>query len=124
VSRRPSTPTSPPTSTSSTSAPTGIKILAALNVIGALLALGIIGRVLSIDHPLAGVLGLGLLLFIAAGLVFTYGLVTMQYWGWAGTLAFNGLGALLELVSADIIGLIVSGIIIFYLLSVADEYEK
>jgi hypothetical protein len=122
VSRRPSTQTGPPTSNSGQSAPTGIKILAALNVLGALLALGLVGTILSADHPLAEVLGIGVVLFVVAGLVFTYGLVTMQYWGWVGTLAFNCLGAALDLFQGNILGLLVSGVIIVYLLSVVDRY--
>lgn len=56
--------------------------------------------------------------------MFTYGLLTLQYWGWLGTIAFNALSALLDLVTFDILGVIVSGIIIFYLLNVEDVYQN
>ncbi|WP_255149472.1 hypothetical protein [Halorarius halobius] len=103
-------------------APLGIKILAVLNVIGALLALIPIGMLFGVSHPLGPIAGVLLLGFVAAGLVFTYGLVTMQYWGWLGTVVFNGLGLVLDLAMGDLLGLLVGGGILLYLLSKGDLY--
>lgn len=115
---------------SSRDVPTGIKIIAALNVIGALLALPVIGRILSQDHRLAGVIAIGVSILILAGLVVTYGLLTLEWWGWAGSLAFNGLAVFLGLGrSAAQMGdtgvtVLISGAIIFYLLTVGDHYSR
>lgn len=103
--------------------PLGIKILAGLNVVGALFALALVGRVFAFDHALAPVLGVALLGAIGAGLFFTYGLLTLKYWGWAGTVAFSGLGILVNLFAGNVVPVLVNGIVIAYLAKQRELYE-
>lgn len=86
--------------------PTGIKILAVLNVFGALLALVPIRRLFALSHPLAPVAGVLLLVFVGAGLVFT------------------AISVVLDLVTADLLGLIVSAAIVYYLFENEDLYRQ
>jgi hypothetical protein len=78
----------------------------------------------AVSDPLATGAGVLSLLFVGAGLVFTYGLVTLQYWGWLGTAAFTVVGLLLALVGFDILGLLVRGLVLYYLFSKKHLYES
>ncbi|MFC7177739.1 hypothetical protein [Halosegnis marinus] len=105
------------------SPPLGIWLLAGLNVIGVLFALPLVGRLLGANDPAVVALAAGLSLLLVAGLVFTYGLVTIAYWGWVGTLVVNVLGALLDLLTFDVLGLLVSALVVAYLFAVHDRYD-
>ena len=104
--------------------PLGIVVLAVLNVLGALLALVPIGRLFALSDPVATGAGVFLLLFAGAGLVVTYGLVTLQYWGWFGTAAFTVEGLVLSLASFDVLGLLIRGLVLYYLFSKKHLYES
>ncbi len=122
--------------------PTGVTILAVLQLLnsalGLLLSLGVLllgGLVISgmgAENSGEAVAIGGVLLFLAIfflifsliGLIMGYGLWTLRAWAWLGTLIFQGIGILAHIVTlfagdlsgGSVMGLVISGVIINYLL--------
>jgi hypothetical protein len=73
-----------------------------------------------------GLLLVGLLLFAlnAGQLYVLVGLVGLKPWAWTWALILYGLAALIDLVTVDILNFIITLVIIVYLFSKADYYDK
>ena len=113
----------PPSSQTRKSAPLGIKLICILGVIAAILTLFVSFRLLGTGGPLAS-LGLLFIVLTFAYLVVIYGLWTVQPWGWTWGMLVFGFGALMDLFQLDIIGLLISIVIIGYLFSKKDYYRS
>ena len=108
---------------STTQRPLGITILAVLAAIGGVL--GLFGGIVSFaGYPISGVLGL---LLAIAYLAFAYGAWTLQPWAWMIGIVVVGLAVILTIVNffiypgygiiSLILGLLVPGIILYYLMT-------
>jgi hypothetical protein len=101
----------------------GVLLIAGLNVIGAVLVLPLLGRLWGTGDLVAMALSAVVAAVILVGLVLTYGLVTMRHWGWIGTILFNVVGGIVNLVTANLGSLLVSAVIVAYLVHVEERYE-
>jgi hypothetical protein len=110
-------------STARDSAPLGIYIIA---IIGGIVSLFGFFLTLMIMGQGGGLVLVGLFLFAlnAGQLYVLVGLVRLEPWAWTWALFLYGLGALIDLVTVDFLGLIIGLVIIVYLVSKADYYEK
>jgi uncharacterized membrane protein (DUF2068 family) len=121
--------------------PTGVTILAVLQIIGGLLSLlfglsGLLfgGAMVATDAaeatgapldmgPVMMTVGIASVIIGLIGLIAGYGLFTLQGWGWLMAIVFAAANVLRNLVSlvqginvpGAIIGIVVSGLIIYYL---------
>ncbi|TFH39721.1 MAG: hypothetical protein E4G94_10675 [ANME-2 cluster archaeon] len=103
----------------------GTALIATLYAIGGLSFIISAIKVSSMDPAvysdflrLAGVDGamLGFLVFRGIlGFALAYGIWNMTKWGWTATLIISGIGLVVGIISINIIGLIISSIIIWYL---------
>ena len=102
--------------------PLGITVLCLLGFVGTFFSFfGMLGA-MGGGGPFA-VLGLfGLALVVAKGVVL-YGLWTLQYWGYKWAVILYGLSALLDLVSLNLLALIIDVLIVVYLMSKADHFR-
>lgn len=105
------------------SAPLGIYIIAILG--GFVCLLGFL-PILAIMAQGGGAFLLGVILFglNAAQLYVLVGLVNLQPWAWTWALILYGLTALMDLVTVDILGLLITLVILGYLFSKAEYYGK
>lgn len=109
--------------------PLGITIICLLGFLNAismiLIGLGLVGvaSLAGLTGTVVGsvISGLGItggLAFLVLGIltfVIVYGLWEMQKWAWSWTIFFEGLAFILSLLSGNVIGVIISGIIVAYL---------
>lgn len=106
---------------SADTAPLGIKIICVVfglvSVFGLFPSLGILfhGRVFA---PI----GILLLAYFIGLLVVLYGLWTLQSWAWPWALVFLGTDALIKLVTVNVLGLLISFIVLVYIVSKEDHY--
>ncbi|WEL17218.1 Uncharacterized membrane protein, DUF2068 [Halorhabdus sp. SVX81] len=111
-----------PSSQSKDDVPLGIIVIAVLGlivtVLGSLGALGMLAQ--SGGSVAVGLLVLGM---SGAQLLVLLGLLALEPWAWTWGLVLFGFGALMDLVELDIVSLIISLAIIFYLISKADYYR-
>ncbi|MCU4802808.1 hypothetical protein OB920_20810 [Halobacteria archaeon HArc-gm2] len=103
-----------PTATSSQPAPPlGIKIVCVLAAVGA--AFGLLGSLVMLAAaPLLGVLALAL---TTAQAVTVYGLWHLRSWAWWAGLVVYGLGGLSHLADLNVVGFLVSALVVGYLLA-------
>lgn len=108
---------------STDSAPLGIYVIAFLGGIVSLLAF--LPILTLIGHG-GGALLVGLVLFAlnAAQLYVLVGLVGLKPWAWTWALVLYGLNAAIQLFSGEIIGFVVALVIVVYLFTKADYYER
>lgn len=102
--------------------PLGVTILCVLGFIGVFFSFfGMLGA-MGHGGPLAiaGLLGLALVVGKAAVL---YGLWTLQKWGHTWAVVVYCLAAILDLVSLNILAVIIDALIVAYLLSKADHFR-
>ena len=102
--------------------PTGVTILAVLELIGSVVYIGfgafmgaLGGMMGTVDGWAAGLIsavfvGLGLV-----GFVMAWGLLKGKTWAWTITLILTVIGLIISIPSFNIIGLIINGIILYYL---------
>ncbi|VVB59990.1 Uncharacterised protein [uncultured archaeon] len=115
--------------------PLGVTILSILGFIGAglLVLLGIAMVGLGSMMSYAGMLGVlfgGLgafagIFILVLGIVefvINYGLWNMKKWAWTVTLILEGIGLLSSLASLSILGIIISGVIVWYLWTKKDLF--
>jgi len=110
-------------SPSKDSAPLGVYIIAFLGGIVSLL--GFL-PILMIMGQGGGLFLVGLLLFAlnVGQLYVLVGLVGLKPWAWTWALILYGITALIDLVTVDILNFIITLVIIVYLFSKADYYDK
>ena len=106
------------------SAPLGVKIIAALGILG-----GIIGLFGSFGFAMFGglagvVLGLFFAAFSVGVIVVNASLLSLKRWAWKAAIALNGLGAVLDLFTLDVLGLVISLVILAYLYSREEYFYK
>lgn len=106
------------------SAPLGVKIIAALGILG-----GIIGLFGSLGFTMfGGIVGVVLALFFAAFsvgvIVVNASLLTLKRWAWKAAIALNGLAAILDLFTLDILGVVISLVLVAYLYSKEEYFYK
>lgn len=98
-------------------APLDIKLYAVLNVVGApLIGLIVVDSLTATVEPLVALFVLAVLAVVGVNFLFLYGLLTLQPWGWIGSLAVHSLGAVIALISANVQGTVIAGLVVFYLL--------
>jgi len=91
--------------------PLGVSIICVLGGLGALL--GILGGVVVLGtNPL---LGMFTLVVSAGQLVAVVGLWGLHTWGWTLAVALYGISALLDLITVDPLGVVISTLIVLYL---------
>lgn len=99
--------------------PLGVKIICIVGAIGvAFTLLG--GLILLGEVPLLG------LVFFALAAAYAYvltGLWRMERWAWMWGLVLYGLGVLFDLLTANVIGMVISIIVVVYLIAIEDEFE-
>jgi len=95
------------------SPPLGIKIICVLGALGG--GLGLFGSLVLLGaSPLVGLFAL---VISIAQLIVVVGLWNLRSWAWSLALVVYGLGALGDVLEGDILGLLISLIVIGYLLS-------
>jgi len=100
-------------SSSQPSPPLGIKIICVLGALGGIF--GLLGSLVMLGaSPL---LGLFALVISAAQLVVVFGLWNLRSWAWTVAMVVYGLGALGDILGGNVVGLLISLIVIVYLLS-------
>ena len=105
------------------SAPLGIYVIAifggVVSLLGFFLTLMIMGQG-------GGLVLVGLFLFAlnVGQLYVLVGLVRLEPWAWTWSLFLYGLAAVIDLITVDILGFLIILVIIVYLISKADYYEK
>lgn len=118
----PSTRDRRPPNRRSSGRPLGVTILCVVGAIG--VVFGVIGSFGLIASggpgPILGLVALALTVGQGIALV---GLWSLQHWGYKWSLVFYGLSLLLDLVTADVLGVIISVLIIAYLVSKADHFR-
>ena len=103
-------------------APLGIIVIAVLGIIvtvfGLIAALGVVAQS-------GGPMLLGLFLVGLSGgqLLVLLGLLALKPWAWTWGLVLFGIGAFIDLMALNVVGLAVSLVIIVYLISKADYYQ-
>lgn len=98
-------------------APLDIKLYAALNVVGApLIGLIVVDNLTATVEPLSILFVLFVLALVGVNFLLVWGLLTLQWWGWAGSVGLHSLGALLAFLAIDLQGALVGGIVALYLL--------
>ncbi|SFR85980.1 hypothetical protein SAMN05216559_0159 [Halomicrobium zhouii] len=100
-------------SASQPSPPLGVKIIYVLAAIGCVL--GVVGSLILLSA--APLLGLVTLALTAAQFVTVYGLWHLRSWAWAAGLIVYGLSGLSQLLDLNLIGALVSFLVIGYLLT-------
>lgn len=106
------------------SAPLGVKIIAALGIIGGIL--GLVGSVgFTAFGGLAGVvLGLFFAAFSVVVIVVNASLLSLKRWAWKAAIALNGLGAVLDLLTLEVLGMVISLVVLVYLYSKEEYFYK
>jgi len=103
-------------------APTGIKIYCVLAALGGLyalvLSLGILGAGGSFT-----VLGLLVAALAVGYFVVIYGLWTLEPWGWTWGMILFTLDLLVDLLRADVVGVLISALLLAYLASKRSLYR-
>lgn len=114
-SRRVAPSTAGPTSSRP---PSGVVIICIVGAIG--VAFTLLGSLVALAA--SPILGLAFLA-LAAGYAFVLvGLWRLERWAWKWGLVLYGLGAFLDLLSANVIGLLISVLVVVYLLAIEDEF--
>jgi len=104
------------------SVPLGVVLLAALGIVtGVLQLLGGLGSFLS--GPLGFLGGTVGVVFAIGQIVTLVSLLRLRRWALTVTLLVIGVGALASLVSGQLLGLLLEGVVATYLLSVADRFD-
>lgn len=100
-------------SSSKPSTPLGIKIICVLGALG-----GVVGLFMSLvamgASPLLGLFGL---VISAAQLVVVHGLWNLRSWAFTVAIIVYGLSAVMDLLTANVLGLLISLIVVVYLVS-------
>ena len=105
-----------------TSAPLGIKIICVLGAIVTIFTFFISFRIMAAGGPFVS-LGLLFVFLGLAYLVVLYGLWTLQPWGWTWAMIVFIFGAIMDLVQVQILGLLISLVIIGYVYSKKELYR-
>ena len=105
-----------------TSAPLGIKIICVLGAIVTIFTFFISFRIMTAGGPFVS-LGLLFVFLGLAYLVVLYGLWTLQPWGWTWAMIVFIFGAIMDLVQVQILGLLISLVIIGYVYSKKELYR-
>lgn len=102
--------------------PLGITLLCVLASLGVVVGfLGSLGLMAAGGPgPVLGLLVLGL---TVARAVVIYGLWTLQYWGYKWSIIVYGFGAVLDLFRGQLLGVLISILIVVYLLTKAEYFE-
>lgn len=109
-------------STTSRQTPLGLKIIVVLGLIGALFSafgsLGMLGR-----GGVWTVVALVSLVFVAIRVVILFGLISLSPWAWKAGVALYGLAAVVDLLSANVLGLLISLLVAGYIYSQKDLFR-
>lgn len=102
--------------------PLGVTILCVIGAIGVFF--GVIGSFGLIASGGPGpILGLVVLALTVGQGIALVGLWSLQYWGYKWSLVFYGLSLVLDLVTVDVLGVVISVLIVGYLVSKADHFR-
>ncbi|NGM68774.1 hypothetical protein G6M89_07085 [Natronolimnobius sp. AArcel1] len=110
-----------PSSTGGTDRPLGVTIICGLGILGILVSFLPIFQLLGIGG-VAATIALFLFGLNIAHLVVIIGLLNMSATALTWAYVFYGIGLLFDLIMFNLIGVLVSGIILFYLASVSHKF--
>jgi hypothetical protein len=103
--------------------PTGIVIIAGLGILDALFAM-VGGFSVTTMGVLGAILGPLVVAIAAAKLLISLGLLTMNYVAWILAMGLFGLGFVLDVMTVDVVGILVGVLVLTYLYMVRDEYQR
>jgi hypothetical protein len=119
--RSPSSVLSQRASNESAEAPLGIKVICALGVVG-LLGIAIYVPMTILTRPAMTPWALFMVVVGVVYAVSIVGLWSVVSWGWLLAVALQGLGVVLNLLTMNVIGLLVGVLVLAYFFSVRDVY--
>jgi len=106
----------------STVRPTGVTILAILEIISGIIAIAAglliatIASMIGIEFgALGGVISAIVIALGVASFIMAWGLLQGKSWAWTFTLVLTIISLIFDLVGANLVGLIIDGVILYYL---------
>lgn len=107
---------------SSSGRPLGVTIIAVLGIVG-----GVFAGLLSLtflQYGTVGVVGTFVLGGLAAAEIYVMvGLLSMQRWAYTWALVLNGVGIVVDLFRANLVGILIGLVIVGYLVSKSDRFR-
>jgi len=102
--------------------PTGVTILAILEIISGIIAiaagllLATISSVIGIEFgAIGGIISAIVIALGVASFVMAWGLLQGKSWAWTATLVLTIISLIFDLAGANLVGLIIDGVILYYL---------